>query len=261
MSLKVVGTNDKDAYASKLVEYQVNRLKIVRLEKRRGEALGATICRRSDDDSRVFIARLVHRSLAEDLFSPGDQLLEVNDVSLHLHDNQLSLDAIVQHIDSLHGHISFLLLPRPTNTQVVHSAFDNQGYADDLLSWKHVRCLYSYDPVDDLYVPCRELAMGFSRGQILELVNIDDRSWWQVFLLSAHQRTSNQSYPNLVPSQAFQDKRYHLLQTLLVDNDDHDNTQRDRASMDMSFKGQCNKQEKKRRREGDRKDSMFSRSQ
>ena len=232
-----VGPNDNGVYASKLVQYQVNRLKIVRLEKRRGEPLGATICRPSTDDGRVFIARIVHRSLAEGLFSLGDQLLEVNDVSLH--NNEQTLDDIVQHIDSLHGHISFVLLPHTNNTNVLHLSYDNKGYADDLLSCQHVRCLYSYDPADDLYVPCRELAIGFCRGQILELVNSDDPSWWQVFLLSAHQRTSEQSYPNLVPSQAFQDKRHHLLRTLLLDNG---------VGVGVGEESQSGKQRKKQRR-------------
>ncbi|CAF4759798.1 unnamed protein product, partial [Rotaria sp. Silwood2] len=44
-------------YASKLSEYNVNRLKIVRLEKRQGEPLGATITRLSDNDYRISIAR------------------------------------------------------------------------------------------------------------------------------------------------------------------------------------------------------------
>ena len=96
-------------YASKLVEYNVSRLKIVRLEKRPGEPLGATICRLSDHDYRISIARIVHGSISQGLFSVGDQLLEINHIPIQ--SEYRTLDEIVQLIDSLHGTITFLLLP------------------------------------------------------------------------------------------------------------------------------------------------------
>jgi len=115
-------------YASKLLEYNVSRLKIVRLEKRQNEPLGATICRLSDHDYRISIARIIHGSIAQGLFSIGDQLLEINNI--HIQSEYRTLDDIVQLIDSLHGTISFLLLPasEDTNHGIQNHAFHhNQG--------------------------------------------------------------------------------------------------------------------------------------
>jgi hypothetical protein len=115
-------------YASKLIEYNVSRLKIVRLEKRQNEPLGATICRLSDHDYRISIARIVHGSIAQGLFSIGDQLLEINNI--HIQSEYRTLDDIVQLIDSLHGTISFLLLPASDdiNHGIQNHAFHhNQG--------------------------------------------------------------------------------------------------------------------------------------
>jgi len=110
-------------YASKLAEYNVSRLKIVRLEKRQGEPLGATICRLSDHDYRISIARIVHGSIAQGLFTVGDQLLEINNI--HIQSEYRTLDDIVQLIDSLDGTISFLLLPASdeTNHGIQNQAF------------------------------------------------------------------------------------------------------------------------------------------
>jgi hypothetical protein len=110
-------------YASKLSEYNVNRLKIVRLEKREGEPLGATITRLSDDDYRISIARIVHGSIAQGLFTVGDQLLEIN--NLQIQSQYRTLDQIVQFIDSLQGIIQFLILP---NEDQYSNGINNQAF-------------------------------------------------------------------------------------------------------------------------------------
>jgi hypothetical protein len=111
------------SYASKLVEYNVSRLKIVRLEKRQGEPLGATICRLSDDDYRISIARIIHGSISQGLFSVGDQLLEINNIPIQ--SEYRTLDDIVQLIDSLYGTISFLLLP---TSDKINDGIHNQAF-------------------------------------------------------------------------------------------------------------------------------------
>ena len=45
---------------------------------------------------------------------------------------------------------------------------------------KYVRAHFSYDGEIDEQVPCKELALGFSKGEILEISNQDDPDWWQV---------------------------------------------------------------------------------
>ena len=45
----------------------------------------------------------------------------------------------------------------------------------------HLRALFDYDPEDDPYIPCRELGVGFLRGDILHATALDDPHWWQAY--------------------------------------------------------------------------------
>ncbi|CAF1038088.1 unnamed protein product [Adineta steineri] len=207
-------------YASKLSEYNVSRLKIVRLEKRQGEPLGATICRLSDNDYRISIARIIYGSIAQGLFTVGDQLLEINNI--HIQSQYRTLDDIVQLIDSLHGTISFLLLPtssdETTTTTTTNRGINNQAFhynQDDCSSSVYVRALFSYDPYDDMYIPCRELGLSFEKDSILHIVNRDDSSWWQAFLMENDENIKKQQYPGLIPSKQFQEKRLKIVKCLL----------------------------------------------
>ncbi|CAF3791507.1 unnamed protein product [Rotaria sp. Silwood1] len=205
-------------YASKLVEYNVSRLKIVRLEKRQGEPLGATISRLTDNDYRISIARIVHGSIAQGLFSIGDQLLEINNICLQ--SQYRTLDDIVQLIDSLHGTISFLILP---TSEQIHHGIHNQAFYhnQDDCSSIYVRALFSYDPYDDMYIPCRELGLYFEKDSILHIVNRDDPSWWQAFIMENDKNNKKQQLPGLIPSKQFQEKRFKIVKCLLDEETTH----------------------------------------
>ncbi|UJR24112.1 hypothetical protein I4U23_027079 [Adineta vaga] len=199
-------------YASKLAEYHVSRLKIVRLEKRQGEPLGATICRLSEHDYRISIARIVHGSIAQGLFSIGDQLLEINQISIQ--SEYRTLDEIVQLIDSLQGTITFLLLP--ASDQINTIGKNNHAFQDlDDLTSIYVRTLFSYDPYEDMYIPCRELGLSFEKSSILQIVNRDDQSWWQAFVMENDENKKKEQYPGLIPSKQFQEKRFKIVKCLL----------------------------------------------
>lgn len=42
------------------------------------------------------------------------------------------------------------------------------------------KCHYDYDPANDNLIPCKEAALRFETGDILQIVNQDDVNWWQV---------------------------------------------------------------------------------
>ncbi|CAF3396789.1 unnamed protein product [Rotaria socialis] len=204
-------------YASKLAEYNVGRLKIVRLEKRQGEPLGATISRLSDHDYQIIIARIVHGSIAQGLFSIGDQLLEINNINIQ--SEYRTLDEIVQLIDSLHGTISFLLMPCDEINHGIHNQAFNHNQDDS--SVIYVRALFSYDPYDDMYIPCRELGLSFEKYSILNIVNRDDPSWWQAVIMENDQNNKKQQLPGLIPSKQFQEKRFKIVKCLLDEETSH----------------------------------------
>ena len=45
----------------------------------------------------------------------------------------------------------------------------------------HYRAHFSYHPDDDLYIPCHELGISFQRGDILHVINSEDKNWWQAY--------------------------------------------------------------------------------
>ena len=45
----------------------------------------------------------------------------------------------------------------------------------------HYRAHFSYHPDDDLYIPCHELGISFQRGDILHVINSEDKHWWQAY--------------------------------------------------------------------------------
>lgn len=111
--------------------------------------------------------------------------------------------------DSLMRVASPLVLP-PISTQVFH-----------------LRALFEYDPDEDLYIPCRELGICFSRGMhyrkkctlircdlltarycslfslvgdILHVIDQSDANWWQAY----RDGDNDQSLAGLIPSIQFQ---------------------------------------------------------
>lgn len=53
---------------------------------------------------------------------------------------------------------------------------------------------------EDFYVPCRELALKFQRGDVLHIINESDPNWWQAYREGDDPQTS---LAGLVPSAAF----------------------------------------------------------
>lgn len=66
----------------------------------------------------------------------------------------------------------------------------------------HIRALFNYVPQEDLYIPCKELGLGFSKGDILHIITQDDADWWQAY----KNEDKDQSLAGLIPSQSFQEK-------------------------------------------------------
>ncbi|GFS22045.1 MAGUK p55 subfamily member 5 [Elysia marginata] len=68
----------------------------------------------------------------------------------------------------------------------------------------HLRALFSYDPEEDPYIPCRELGISFRGGDILHATELDDPNWWQAFREGEEE---DQSLAGLIPSRSFTEQR------------------------------------------------------
>lgn len=58
-----------------------------------------------------------------------------------------------------------------------------------------VRALFDYDPGEDPAVPCKDAAVAFRWGDVLQIVSAEDEAWWQ-----ACPRRDGHSRAGLVPS-------------------------------------------------------------
>ena len=42
-----------------------------------------------------------------------------------------------------------------------------------------VRAQFSYDPMADDLIPCKEAGIKFEVGDVLQVISKDDQNWWQ----------------------------------------------------------------------------------
>ena len=78
----------------------------------------------------------------------------------------------------------------------------------------HIRALFNYVPQEDFYIPCKELGLSFSKGDIMHIISQVDEDWWQAY----RDDDKDQSLAGLIPSQAFQERRCSQLQALIGDS-------------------------------------------
>eukprot|EP00058_Branchiostoma_floridae_P024766 XP_002610256.1 hypothetical protein BRAFLDRAFT_60486 [Branchiostoma floridae] len=194
---EVLPPNPDDELLERASQYTEDTVKIVRIDKSQ-EALGATV--RNEGDA-VLIARIVKGGAAEKsgLLHEGDEVLEINGKEVR----GKSVNEVSDMMGDAVGTITFLLIPCQDRRQ------------KGLDGVVHVRAHFDYDPLDDMYIPCRELGLSFQKGDILHIVNQDDPNWWQAF----REGEEDQSLAGLVPSRSFQQQRESMKQTLEDDKE------------------------------------------
>lgn len=159
---------------------------VVSLFKREDSYLGATV--RNEED-RIVVGRVVKGGIVEKtgLLKEGDQLLEMNGVDLR----GKSVTEVCELLRNLSGEIRFV---------VSSSSETKKKLTPPSPGVKHMRALFDYDPEDDIYVPCKELALKFQRGDILHVLSTEDENWWQAY---REGDDIAQSLAGLIPSSSF----------------------------------------------------------
>ena len=61
--------------------------------------------------------------------------------------------------------------------------------------------MFDYEPAKDNLLPCQDIGLIFKKGDVLEIVNWSDPSWWQA------RKVNSQERPGLVPSQDLEERR------------------------------------------------------
>ncbi|KAJ8986074.1 hypothetical protein NQ317_003368 [Molorchus minor] len=181
-------SSTSDTIPSLLVDhrYGEENIKIIKIEKST-EPLGATV--RNEGDA-VVIGRIVRGGAADKsgLLHEGDEILEVNGIEMR----GKSVNAVCDILQTMEGTLTFLIVPASQARQ--------HGFRDSVL---HVRAYFDYDPEEDMYIPCRELGIGFQKGDVLHIISQDDPNWWQAY----REGEEDQTLAGLVPSQTFQHQR------------------------------------------------------
>uniref|UniRef100_A0A672H8Y8 Membrane protein, palmitoylated 7b (MAGUK p55 subfamily member 7) n=1 Tax=Salarias fasciatus TaxID=181472 RepID=A0A672H8Y8_SALFA len=139
------------------LDEEEDSVKIVSLVKTK-EPLGATI-KKDKSSGAIVVARIMRGGPADKsgLIHEGDELKEVNGVSVEHRKPKEILPLLARS----EGEIKFKIVP----------AFSQEEL--------FVRTLFDYDPLDDPAIPCKDAAVAFQRGDVLEVVSMEDDTWWQ----------------------------------------------------------------------------------
>ncbi|XP_053738747.1 MAGUK p55 subfamily member 7-like isoform X1 [Synchiropus splendidus] len=171
------------------LEEDEDSVKIVSLVKTK-EPLGATI-KKDESTGAIVVARVMRGSAAEKsgLIHEGDELKEVNGISLEDRKPKEILPLLARS----QGEVKFTIVPalKQEDTSSRKKLF--------------VRALFDYNPDDDPTVPCKDAAVAFRWGDILQIVDKDDDAWWQ-----ACQVGEGSARAGLIPSQQLHERRVAL---------------------------------------------------
>ncbi|CAG9856278.1 unnamed protein product [Phyllotreta striolata] len=169
--------------------YGENNIKVIKIEKST-EPLGATV---KNDGDAVVVGRVIRGGAADKsgLLHEGDEILEVNGIEMR----GKSINAVCDILQTMEGTLTFLIIPA--------SQVPRHNNRDNFL---HVRAHFDYDPEEDMYIPCRELGIGFQKGDVLHIISQEDANWWQAY----REGEEDQTLAGLVPSQSFQHQRENM---------------------------------------------------
>ncbi|CAL9689847.1 unnamed protein product [Knipowitschia caucasica] len=140
---------------------------------------GATI-KRDEKTGQIFIARVIHGGLADrsGLLHAGDHLLEVNGSAVE----GLEPERVIQILVNSSGTILFKVIP-------------NSSQSCSSQKRVFMRAMVDYCPHQDSSIPCAAAGVGFSRADVLEVVDQTDGQWWQ-----ARRLPSSGTCAGLIPS-------------------------------------------------------------
>ncbi|GMR59190.1 hypothetical protein PMAYCL1PPCAC_29385 [Pristionchus mayeri] len=164
-------------------------LRIVTFYKENDAYLGATV---RNEDHRMVVGRIVAGGIAEKtgLLQEGDELLEVNGLEL----KGRNVGQVCDVLRGVRGEIRVVI-----NTE-------GRKKRERMEKGKKLRALFDYHPNDDLFVPCRELGLPFSRGDVLHILDTSDSNWWQATVDGSNCR---EELAGIIPSPSFRQEVIH----------------------------------------------------
>uniref|UniRef100_A0A8C8D9Z4 Membrane protein, palmitoylated 7b (MAGUK p55 subfamily member 7) n=1 Tax=Oncorhynchus tshawytscha TaxID=74940 RepID=A0A8C8D9Z4_ONCTS len=195
-------------------EEDEDSVKIISLFKSQ-EPLGATI-KRDESTGAIVVARIMRGGAADrsGLIHEGDELREVNGVQME----DKTPEEIIPIMAQSQGEVTFKVIPVP--------GIKEELSANETMLF--VRSLFDYNPEEDPAIPCRQAGLGFKRGDILQIVNQEDDTWWQ-----ACRHGDSNSRAGLIPSRQLQER--WTLKLTFTHTHPHTHAHSDRCVTGISF--------------------------
>jgi len=184
---------EEKAEKSDSSEEIVDTFRVIGLRRKPGESLGLTVT--TDEAGKVIVARIIINSYIErqGLLRPGDLILEANGERVK---NPEQLQSLIEESVEF---ITLKIQPTLSVSQSQPSNIKEKSITSQPNKY-YVRCLFSYDPTKDSLLPCTEIGLPFRYGDILQVVNGSDPSWWQA-------RHEAGDTIGLIPSQDLEERR------------------------------------------------------
>ncbi|XP_067941290.1 protein PALS1-like [Watersipora subatra] len=198
-----VSSSSRVSAVEKADQYGESKIDIIHVRKT-ADPLGATV---KNEGESVIIGRIVRGGVADKSgqLCEGDELLEVNGIPMR----GKTINEVSDLLAGMTGELEFVLVPS-----------GSQRYSRDMQERKtSVRALFDYDPEEDQFIPCQELGVSFTTGDILHVINQEDPNWWQAY----REGEEDQALAGLVPSKLFWENREQLRLQILAETAEADN--------------------------------------
>ncbi|KAL3853924.1 hypothetical protein ACJMK2_013240 [Sinanodonta woodiana] len=159
-----------------------DQIRLVGIIKSETEPLGMTV--KIDDTGELVIARIMAGSMSDKLglLHVGDVIKEVNGIPVFTPQHLMD---IIRNTDK---GITLKIIP----------AYTEQSNKTQMYMKAH----FSYDPMKDRLIPCKEAGLPFKDGDVLQILSGDDSNWWQAKIA-----TDELNRVGLIPSQRLEENR------------------------------------------------------
>ncbi|BFZ22179.1 hypothetical protein BsWGS_25218 [Bradybaena similaris] len=157
------------------------QVRYVNIRKSQTEPLGITV--KLDENNDLQVARILQGSIVD-----KQGMLHVGDIIREVNGNPVATPEMMMEL---------IIDSDPDITLKIIPSFQHISKSEPVFMKVH----FSWDPIKDRLLPCKEAGLPFNDGDILEIVSTDDTNWWQARLADINGPVG------LVPSQALEEKR------------------------------------------------------
>jgi guanylate kinase len=157
------------------------QVRYVNIRKSQTEPLGITV--KLDEMNDLQVARILQGSLVD-----KQGMLHVGDIIREVNGNPVVTPEMMMEL---------IIDSDPDITLKIIPSFQHVSKPNPIFMKAH----FTWDPLKDRLLPCKEAGLPFNDGDTLEIVSNDDTNWWQARLADINGPVG------LVPSQALEEKR------------------------------------------------------